>query len=359
MRQRYAEDKPHNRAGKPVSILKPVRGTDPEMYESLRNHCLQDYPEYEIIFGVHEADDPALEFIHRLKAEFPHREIRVEVCREILGTNIKVSNLVHMAKLAKYEFLLVNDSDIRVQPNYLQQVIREFENENVGLVTCLYRGKARQGLWSKLEAVGINTDFCAGVLMARGLEGEIRFGLGSTLAIRKSDLAAIGGFEGLVDYLADDYEIGARIARRGKRVAIAEPVVETYLPEYSLRGFVNHQLRWARGIRDSRPGGYFGLVTTYGVAWALLTLVLSRGALWAWVLLCACLAARLLMSRQLALEVLHDQQIPRLLWLVPLRDCIALGLWACAYAGHTVVWRGSEFVLEKGKLKLKIKNNVT
>ena len=229
------------------------------MYESFRSHCLQDYPEYEIIFGVSDPADPALQLVERLKLEFPQCAIRAMICAENLGSNTKVSNLAQMLRQAKYENILVNDSDIRVPSDYLRRVMAPLADPQVGLVTCLYRGIASPTLGSRLEALGISTDFSAGVLAARQLEGGIRFGLGSTLAFRRRDLEAIGGFEALVDYLADDYEIGRRMAERGLRVTLSDVVVETFLPAYTLRQFVDHQLRWGRTVRDSRRWGYLGL----------------------------------------------------------------------------------------------------
>lgn len=352
-RTQAAQNRQSDGPAPPVSILKPVRGIDPEMYASLRSHCLQDYPAYEIIFGVHEAADPAIELIEKLKTEFPQASIRFQAFPRALGANIKVSNLAQMAPLAAYEYLLVNDSDIRVEPDYLRRVMAEFRDENVGLVTCLYRGVAENSVWSRLEALGISTDFTPGVLMARQLERGVRFGLGSTLAFHKSDLKEIGGFEALADFLADDYEIGARIAKQGKRVAVAEPVVSTFLPEYSWRGFLDHQLRWARGIRDSRPGGYLGLLATYAIPWAVLAVLLARGSGWAWALLALALAVRSYVAIIVGRRVLADAQMKKFLWLVPARDCIAFGLWWAAYGGHTVRWRGSEFVLKNGKIKAK------
>ncbi len=268
----------------PVSILKPLKGTDPGMYESLRSHCLQNYPEYEIIFGVSDPDDPAIELVSRLKGEFPEQTVRLIQCEKILGTNVKVSNLAQMLPEAGHDFLVVNDSDIRVEPDYLKQVVPPLVDPEIGLVTCLYRGVASPTLGSRLESLGISTDFAPGVLTARSLE-SIRFGLGSTLAFRRSDLAKIGGFEALVDYLADDYQIGSRIAALDLEVKLSETVVETYLPAYDLRGFIAHQLRWGRTIRDSRPWGYVGLLFTFGLPWALLALIASQGAIWSWALL--------------------------------------------------------------------------
>jgi len=324
------------------------------MYESLRSHCLQDFPEYEIIFGVSEPDDPAIPLIERLKLEFPRRAIRLMICARNLGANIKVSNLAQMLLEAKHEIILVNDSDIRVQPDYLRRVTAPLGDPQVGLVTCLYRGVPGRTLGSRLEALGISTDFSAGVLAARQLEGGIRFGLGSTLAFRRRDLDAIGGFEALVDYLADDYEIGRRIAERGLEVRLSDVVVETFLPAYTLREFIDHQLRWARTVRDSRRWGYLGLVLTFGVPWALLALVLSlllgRDVLAAWLLLVGVSSLRVAVALLVGWSVLRDRQLLPLLPLLPLRDLVALLVWIASLAGHTVVWRGESFRLKNGRL---------
>jgi ceramide glucosyltransferase len=338
----------------PVSILKPLKGTDPEMYESLRGHCLQDYPEYEIIFGVNDPTDPSRHLVERLKSEFPQLSIRWMVCAKNLGANIKVSNLTQMLVEAKYDRVLVNDSDIRVPLDYLRRVMAPLADPQVGLVTCLYRGVPGGTLGSRLESIGISTDFSAGVLAARTLEGGIHFGLGSTLAFRRSDLAAIGGFEALVDYLADDYEIGRRMAKRGLRVRLSDVVVETYLPAYTLRQFVDHQLRWGRTVRDSRRWGYLGLVLTFGVPWALLSgllsLSLSRGILAAWAPLVAVIGLRVAVAMLVGWSVVRDRQLLALLPLLPLRDVAALLVWIASLAGHTVVWRGDSFRLKNGKL---------
>jgi ceramide glucosyltransferase len=338
----------------PVSILKPLKGTDPEMYESFRSHCLQDHLEYEIIFGVSDPADPALPLVERLKSEFPQGSIRWMVCTKNLGANTKVSNLAQMLPEAKYECILVNDSDIRVRPDYLRRVTASLADPQVGLVTCLYRGVSARTLGSRLESIGISTDFSAGVLAARILEGGIRFGLGSTLAFRRSDLEAIGGFEALVDYLADDYEIGRRISEWGLKVKLSDVVVETYLPAYTLRQFVDHQLRWGRTVRDSRRWGYLGLVLTFGVPWALLagllSLLLGRGVLAAWVLLVAVSSLRVAVALLVGWSVLRDRQVLPLLPLLPLRDLVALPVWIASLAGHKVVWRGDSFRLKDGKL---------
>ena len=334
----------------PVSILKPLRGTDPEMYESFRSHCVQDYPECEIIFGVSDPADPAIELVERLKEEFPLRAIHLIICSRNLGSNTKVSNLAQMLPQAKYETILVNDSDIRVEPDYLRRVVTLLQDSQTGLVTCLYRGMASPTLGSRLEAIGISTDFAAGVLTARQLEGGIRFGLGSTLAFRRRDLEAIGGFTAIVDYLADDYEIGKRIVARGLKVKLSEVVVETFLPAYTLRQFLDHQLRWGRAVRDSRRGGYLGLVLTFGLPWAVLALLLGRGAIWAWILLAAVASLRVAVALVVGWSVLRDRQVLRFMALLPLRDFAALLVWFWSLFGHKVIWRGDAFKLEDGKL---------
>ncbi len=334
----------------PVSILKPLKGTDPEIYQSFRSHCLQDYPEYEIIFGVSDPNDPAISRVQQLQQEFPQCAIRLVHCRENLGANTKVSNLAQMVRHARYPYLIVNDSDIRVEPDYLRRIVAALGDSAVGMVTCLYRGIAGRTLGSRLESVGISTDFSAGVLAARQIEGGLHFGLGSTLAFRRSHLEAIGGFESIIDYLADDYELGKRIAERGLKVRLSEVVVETFLPAYSLRAFLRHQLRWARSVRDSRRWGYVGLVLTFGLVWALLTLILADGTGWAWKLLGAALLLRTAVAVVVGRVTLRDRQVTSLLFLIPLRDLIALAVWVISFTGHTVDWRGSSFTLKDGKL---------
>jgi ceramide glucosyltransferase len=205
-------------------------------------------------------------------------------------------------------------------------------------------------LGSQLESLGIGTDFCAGVLVARQLEGGLRFGLGSTLAFRRADLERIGGFRSIVDFLADDYELGRRIANLGLQVLLSDVAVETHLPAYDLRGFLAHQLRWARGVRDSRAGGYIGLVSTYGLMWALLTVISSGAVAWSWVVLGATALLRLAVAIIVGKFVLEDRGLLRNLWLLPIRDLVAVGVWIASFAGHTVTWRGDRFLLKNGRL---------
>ena len=334
----------------PISILKPLKGTDPEIYECFRSHCLQEYPEYEIIFGVNDPNDPAIESVKELQAEFPRRRIRLVVTPKILGANVKVSNLAQMLPEARYDYLIVNDSDIRVAPDYLRRVIAPLADSWVGMVTCLYRGVAGATLGSHLEGLGISTDFCPSVLAALQVEGGIRFGLGSTLAFRRSELEKIGGFTSFVDYLADDYELGKRIASLGLGVELSDVVVETYLPSYTLRDFLTHQLRWARGVRDARAGGYAGLVFTFGIMWALLAVAASGAALWSAIALAFALLLRFAVALIVGKSILQDRQILKYAWLIPLRDLMAVTIWIVSLGGHTVTWRGDRFLLRSGRL---------
>jgi len=340
----------------PVSILKPLKGIDPEIWESFCSHCEQEYPKFQLIFGVSDPADPAVEVVRKLQTKYPNLPIELIVCNRVLGTNIKVSNLAQMLPATRHELLLVNDSDIRVPTDYLREVIAPLADASVGLVTCLYRGvaspTARPTIGSRLEALGISTDFVPGVLSARFLERGLHFGLGSTLAFRRRDLESIGGFEALLDYLADDYELGRRIASTGKKVELSAATVTTFLPAYTLRQFFRHQLRWSRTIRDARRWGYAGLFFTFGLPWALVTLIAARGAEWAWALLTMAVAARLAVGFVAAEVVLHDRQALRNIVLLPLRDMIAPFVWAASFMGNRIHWRGDVFDLKDGRLTI-------
>ena len=335
-----------------VSILKPVKGVDSQMYAGLVSHCMQEYAgEVELLFGVSSLEDAAVREIARLRVEYPGVSIRLVECRERLGANGKMSNLVQMLPEARFEHVIVNDSDIRVSPYYLRRVMARFTDEAVGLVTVPYVGRAERGLWSRLEALGIATDFMPGVLVARKLEGGIRFGLGSTLATTKTALATMGGFEGLVDQLADDYELGARLSAVGYKVALVREVVETTVPAYTLRGFCEHQLRWARSTRDSRRWGYVGLGITYVLPWSLAAMVASGFALWSFSLFSMALLVRVSVALTVGVGILRDGQVLRDIGWLPLRDCFGLFFWAWSYAGDTIVWRGERFRLKRGVLE--------
>jgi ceramide glucosyltransferase len=373
-----------------VSVLKSLKGLDPGMMDAFRSHCRQSYAgEFELLFGVSSLSDPAAAAVERLKIEFPHQSILLIECPMRLGTNGKVSTLVQLAAHARYPFLLINDSDITVSPRYLERVMACFapaetalvagageemaagsarlkpcsdasrhfsadgdlHPEEVGLVTALYRGRAHGTLPSRLEALGIATDFQAGVLLSKWIEGGLHYGLGSTLAVRREALDRIGGLEVLVDHLADDYELGVRVAAAGYRVALSAEVVETAIPAYGWRAFIDHQLRWTRTVRDARPWGYVGLIFTYGLSWALVNVVVSNASPLSLNLLGVSFLLRLGLAVTVGAGVLADPQVMPSLWLLPLRDLVAVGVWIAGFAGNTIVWRGERFALKDGKLQ--------
>ena len=346
-----------------VSILKSLKGLDPGMLDAFRSHCHQNYlGEFEILFGVSSLDDPAVPAVHQLQSEFPNQMIRLIECPARLGANGKVSTLAQLALHTRYEFLLVNDSDITVSPHYLERVMAHFAphrshdqinkpSKPVGLVTALYRGRMHGTLGSRFESLGIATDFMPSVLVARMIEGGLRYGLGSTLAVSREALEKIGGFEALVDYLADDYELGERIYKAGFRIALSSEVVETSVPAYTWSGFCDHQLRWLRTVRDARPGGYAGLLFTYGFTLALINVIasgLSPISLW---ILALSFFLRLSLAMTVGAEVLADHQVLPNLWLLPLRDLVATALWIAGFSGNTIVWRGESFTVKQGKLR--------
>ncbi len=340
-----------------VSILKPLRGTDPRQYAGFASHCRQSYAgSYELLFGVASLEDPAVAAVARLRVEFPEVPIRVIECTERLGANGKVSSLAQMLPHAQFELVIVNDSDILVSSDYLTRIVQPFvapgkEGKPLGLVTVPYIGQAEGTVWSRLEALGVSTDFIPGVLTARLLEGGLRFGLGSTLATTKGALVAIGGFQSLVEQLADDYEMGARLHKAGYRVELVPEIVATNVPAYTFRGFADHQLRWSRSTRDSRRAGYLGLLFTYVLPWSLATVVASGASLWSLSLFSLALLIRVLVALNIGVGLLRDGQVLRDLPLLPVRDLFGLIFWAWSYASDVVVWRGERFRLRRGVLE--------
>ena len=345
--------------GPGVSILKSLKRLDPGMMDAFRSHCRQSYAgEYELLFGVASLEDPAAAAVNALQAEFPERAIRLVECPQRLGTNGKVSTLAQLAVDARYDFLLINDSDITVSERYLERVMSCFApaaedtgKAQVGMVTALYRGRAHSTLASRLEALGIATEFMPGVLLSKLIERGLHYGLGSTLAVRREALEKSGGLLPLVDYLADDYELGERVAQAGYRIEVSAEVVVTAVPAYGWSGFCDHQLRWMRTVRDARPWGYAGLIFTHGLCWALLNVLasgLSPVSLW---LLGLSFFLRLAQAMTVGAQVLGDHAVMPNLWLLPLRDAMAMGLWVAGFAGDTIVWRGERFTLKNGKLR--------
>ncbi len=319
----------------PVSILKPVRGRDPGFYEAIRSHAIQRYPEFEIVFGVADPADPALEDIDELRREFPSVPIRV------VGTandapNRKVGALEILAREARYDTLLVNDGDIRVEPDYLVRVLGLLGDPRIGLVTCLYRGHGGS-LPSRAEALGIATEFAPSVLVARLLSSS-GFALGSTMAFRRRELDAIGGFASIREFLADDYQLGARISALGKRIAMSDSVVETNLGAGNWAEVWRHQTRWSRTIRVSRPGGYFGYAVTQATFWCLVAAATGH-----WQVALTGMVARMAAAGA-AMSAVGAWNSADFL-AVPFRDLFGFAVWCAGIVGNHVEWRGTRFRL--------------
>jgi ceramide glucosyltransferase len=331
-----------------VSVLKPVRGLDPASYENFASFCRQEYEDYEIVFAVADEDDPAIEIIRRLIDDFPRRSIRLLIGAPTLGPSSKVNKLCRLTREARYDILVISDSDIRVAPDYLRSVVAPFRDARVGAVTCLYAGIANERIASELEAIGIATDFAAGVLTAWQFQG-LRFALGATMATTRDRLYEIGGFEALVTYCADDYQLGHRIAERGYVVALPRHVVESECAVRTLREYLQHQMRWAITIRHSRPWGYAGLVVTHGPLWVVAATAAVPTAAVAAGYATAYLVLRLLMAWSVAQWGLGGRVV-RKWWLVPVRDTLGLGVWCAALFKNRIHWRGHEFALTKGRL---------
>lgn len=336
----------------PVSILKPVHGGEPQFYDALASHARQEYPEFEILFGVRDPQDPALPYIHRLSREFPNVPMRIVT--EIENTpNGKVGALAALAAAAKYPVLLVNDSDIRVDRGYMRNVVAPLANPCNGLVTCLYRARA-DSFPAQCEALGIATDFAPSVLVAR-LLGVAEFALGSTMVVRAEDLRRIGGFKCLADYLADDYQLGLRLTQLGLRVVFADAVVETHLGSGSWRDVWKHQIRWSRTIRVSRRGGYYGYIATQTTLWAVVALL--AGAPYASL---TAMVLRLFAGLAAGAGVLQDPLVPRYWWLMPARDLFGFAVWLAGVAGTTVEWRGEKLqLLQDGRIRRTGRKNQT
>lgn len=333
----------------PLTILKPLCGIDEETYTNLASFCQQYYPEYQIVFGVRDFIDPSIEIIERLIQQFPHVDISLVVKDEIIGTNLKVSNLAHAFTTAKHDILVIADSDIRVDKDYLQQIIQPLTDPSVGVVTCLYRSLA-QGWVATLDGIGTATDFHTGVLVSNQLEG-IKFALGSTIVIRKQVLEKIGGFKAIADYLADDFQLGYLPAQAGYKVILSNYIVDHVLGTSSLSDTIKRQIRWARCIRVSRPWGYLGLVFTYGTVSSLLLLITSGGSILGWTALVIIWGMRLVMGWVVGVKVLHDPIAKKFLWLIPLRDLLHFFIWCYSFFGNTIEWRGQRMKLTpEGKL---------
>ena len=339
---------PELRSFPAMSLLKPLGGADPGLAQHLESFFRLDYPCFEILFAVRNADDPAVAIVEDLIARYPAIPSKLIMVSDETYANAKVFSLEKMAESARYDILVITDSDTSVPGDYLRALARDFESEEVGGVTNLYRGIAGVDFWSKLEALGMSTEFMAGVVVAEWLEG-MKFMLGPSMAVRRECLRMIGGFSSLAEYLADDFILGARVAQLGRRIILSKHVISHHA---SASGFVNsfkHRLRWNRSSRFSRPMGYLGQGFTYGVAWAIVPCLLVHSPQSAAILLC-CLVLRMWLALELGVRLLNDTCVSRRLWLVPLQDLLSFATWIGGFLGREIAWRGVRYqLLEQGR----------
>ena len=326
----------------PISVLKPLCGQDDCLEENLRSFFTQDYPDYEILFAVHALSDPAVAVVEKVRHEFP-RGPRVHLVEtgESAAPNAKAHSLGHLVARAQHSILVMSDSDVQAPAASLRRIAAEFQNPVVGVVTCPYRAVPGKGFWSRLEALGMNTQFLAGVLVA-WLVGEMDFALGPTLAARREVIEAIGGFDQLGDYLAEDFVIGNLAPRLGYRVVLSSCVIEHRIGSQPFKLNFQHRLRWARSTRRSRPAGYWGEIFTNPIPLAVL-LWLAQPQLWPVVAVTALF--RTLAAWSTAEWVLHDPLTRRRWWLIPIQDVISLLVWIAGFFGSTIDWRGRRYKL--------------
>jgi ceramide glucosyltransferase len=332
----------------PVTVLKPLKGPGFELAGNLESFCRQDYPDYEIVFGVEDATDPAIEVVRSLKRRFPHRHITLSVGREH-GANRKIASLVHMMRQARHDVLVLSDADIRVRPDYLRTLVAPLADPAVGLTTCLYRGRATLGLPSVIESLFINTDFLPMVMMAQWVQ-RFRYAYGASMAFRRAALQQIGGFEALRNHLADDYQLGARLAEAGWQLMLLPYMVDTVLDTRTMGDVWRHQLRWARTYRVCQPFNWFATLVIHTMFWGVLSVLATGGAVIGWLALAIALATRG-GSLRVILAWFGDVETPRYLWLVPLKDLAYSTVWVASWLGRDVEWSGQRLrVLPDGRM---------
>jgi ceramide glucosyltransferase len=333
----------------PVSLLKPVRGADESTYENFESFCKVDYPEFEILFCVNELSDPAVPLIRKLMENYPQRQIRLFSDAPQVGSNRKVNNLALIAREACHEVLVQSDGDVRVGPNYLREIIAPFADPAVGVNSCFYRGIAAKDSGAEVEAVGATSDFFAGALVADWTEG-VTFALGASVATTKSWLKKIGGYEILANVLADDYEIGNRIHKAGGKVLLSREAVWTIYPAQGLKGFWEHQVRWARTVRIVRPASYVGLLFTQGLPWTLLAMAVAPTGTLAATYLLIYFVFRLTMAWVVGVWGIKDDVLRRRMWLVPVRDLIYFAVWVVGFLSNRVYWGGTRYEVRNGEM---------
>ena len=331
----------------PVTIIKPVKGMDADSYGNFASFCRQDYPQFQIIFAAASPKDPAIPVIERIRADFPAVDMELVVDGRIHGPNYKVCNLINAFPKARHDIIIVCDSDIRVGDRYLREVCAPFVDPGTGLVTSLYRSSETPGGAAAIEAMGFTAEMVPNVMVALKLEG-LSFALGASMAVRRKALEDIGGFPALVDYLADDYQLGNKVHRAGWRLSLSGYFVESVMHREELATVLSRQLRWARTMRVSRPGGYFASGLTQPFPAALLALIVSGFTTAGVVAALLLYAVRGIVALVFSRRYLKDGVFPRWLWLLPLRDLFAFATWALAFAGERVRWRGHLFRLLPG-----------
>ncbi|MFZ2447803.1 MAG: bacteriohopanetetrol glucosamine biosynthesis glycosyltransferase HpnI [Syntrophobacteraceae bacterium] len=334
----------------PVSIMIPLCNVDFRAYENYAALCRQDYPDFQIVFGVCDPSDSSVALVNRLKADFPRTAIDVAVSANQIGQNPKANNLENMLPLARHDILVLMDSDIRVGPDFLRTITSELLEIGPGLVTCLYRAGEAPGLAAKLEAVGITADFAPGVLVAEETAG-ISFAFGASIALGKDTLARIGGFKAVADYIADDYMLGNLVRKAGLPVRLSRCVVETVLSRLSTPDFIRHQVRWARTIRACGRLGHTGSIITNGTVLASFYLASTGFSGPGWLLFLSVVGLRMAMARFVGVHRMGDGILRRYFPLVLLRDLFSFFFWCAALFGNRVVWRGKTFRIDRnGKM---------
>jgi ceramide glucosyltransferase len=321
-----------------ATIFKPLCGAEPDTYECLRSFCDQDYPNFQVVFGVAEFNDPVVAIVERLRREFPQRDLDLVVDRRQHGSSRKVSNLVNMMPLARHDVFVISDSDVRVGRDYLARVVAPLLDPDVGIVTCPYRGVPRSGLWGLLGSQFINEWFIPSVRVA-AMGGSRSFAFGSTIAIDRRVFSRIGGFMAIVNQLADDYRLGEMTRRLGLRTVLSDVVVETSVVEDRFEALVQHELRWLRTIRAVRPVGYGLTFVTFGVPVAAFGVLLSGGVTVSVAMLAITAGMRLLLH----FKVRHRGSTILQLLLLPLRDVLSLVLWSWSFTTRRVHWRNERY----------------
>lgn len=340
----------------PVSILKPLCGIDVNAYENLASFVVQNYPQYQVIFCVQNYQDPIIKIVKQLIVDFPKVDLKLVISDRQIGHNLKVSNLANGLEYAKYETLIIADSDIQVKKDYLQQIVQPLQNEKVGLVTCLYKSLG-DGWIANIEGIGITCDFFPSVLTAQKLE-EIKFAFGATIVIRKKVLKAIGSFEEIADYLADDFLLGNISHKLGYQVILSNYIVQHQIGTESWQDFCKRQIRWLRCIKVERFWSYFGIVFTQGTVTSILFLIINQGSKISILICLITLFLRILMAYIVAFKHIKDPIAQNFLGLVFISDFLKFILWIWALFGNKIYWRGKLFkLINNGKLEILSSNN--